>query len=53
MLAGVSDLTDLRDRMREFTAERDWAKFHDPKSLIVDLMGEVGNWPSCPVATGR
>ncbi len=42
MLAGVSDLTDLRDRMREFTAERDWAKFHDPKSLILALMGELG-----------
>lgn len=38
----MSDLTDLRDRMRAFTAERDWAKFHDPKSLLLALMGEVG-----------
>jgi dCTP diphosphatase len=28
--------------MRAFTDERDWAKFHDPKSLILALMGEVG-----------
>ncbi|KAA1420772.1 nucleotide pyrophosphohydrolase [Mumia zhuanghuii] len=28
--------------MREFTAERGWERFHDPKSLIVALVGEVG-----------
>jgi dCTP diphosphatase len=28
--------------MREFTRERDWAQFHDPKSLILALVGEVG-----------
>lgn len=39
---GVSDLIELRDRMREFTDERDWARFHDPKSLILALVGEVG-----------
>jgi dCTP diphosphatase len=38
----VSDLTELRDRMREFTEEREWAQFHDPKSLILALVGEVG-----------
>jgi NTP pyrophosphatase (non-canonical NTP hydrolase) len=38
----VSDLSDLRDRMRRFTNERDWAQFHDPKSLVLALMGEVG-----------
>jgi dCTP diphosphatase len=38
----VSDLAELRDRMRAFTAERDWAKFHDPKSLLLALVGEVG-----------
>lgn len=37
-----SDLTDLRDRMRAFTAERDWDRFHDPKSLVLALTGEVG-----------
>lgn len=39
---GVSDLIELRDRMRTFTDERDWAKFHDPKSLVLALVGEVG-----------
>jgi NTP pyrophosphatase (non-canonical NTP hydrolase) len=38
----VSDLIELRDRMRAFTEERDWAQFHDPKSLILALVGEVG-----------
>jgi len=38
----VSDLDDLRDAMRKFTAERDWERFHDPKSLLLALVGEVG-----------
>lgn len=28
--------------MREFTNERDWNQFHDPKSLVLALVGEVG-----------
>lgn len=28
--------------MRAFTEERDWGQFHDPKSLILALVGEVG-----------
>lgn len=28
--------------MPEFTEERDWGQFHDPKSLILALVGEVG-----------
>ena len=35
-------LTGLRDRMRTFTRERDWEQFHDPKSLALALVGEVG-----------
>jgi NTP pyrophosphatase (non-canonical NTP hydrolase) len=35
-------LTGIRDRMREFTRVRDWEKFHDPKSLTLALVGEVG-----------
>jgi NTP pyrophosphatase (non-canonical NTP hydrolase) len=38
----VSDLVSLRDQMRDFTERRDWAQFHDPKSLILALVGEVG-----------
>jgi NTP pyrophosphatase (non-canonical NTP hydrolase) len=28
--------------MRRFSADRDWGKFHDPKSVILALVGEVG-----------
>ena len=35
-------LTGIRDRMRVFTRERDWEQFHDPKSLTLALVGEVG-----------
>lgn len=38
----MTDLTELRDGMRRFTEERDWARFHDPKSLALALVGEVG-----------
>jgi dCTP diphosphatase len=38
----MSELGDLRDGMRDFTDQRDWARFHDPKSLILALVGEVG-----------
>jgi dCTP diphosphatase len=38
----VSDLEMLRDRMRRFAEDRDWGKFHDPKSVLLALVGEVG-----------
>jgi dCTP diphosphatase len=38
----MSDLKALRDRMRQFTAERDWQGYHDPKSVLLALVGEVG-----------
>jgi dCTP diphosphatase len=28
--------------MREFTAERQWSTYHDPKSVLLALVGEVG-----------
>lgn len=42
IVTDVSDLEALRDRMRTFAAERDWEQFHDPKSLVLALVGEVG-----------
>ena len=42
MLQCVAELEVLRDRMRKFAHDRDWAKFHDPKSVILALIGEVG-----------
>lgn len=38
----MSDLIELRDDMRRFTEERNWSRFHDPKSIILALVGEVG-----------
>lgn len=38
----MSDLDDLTQHMREFTSARNWEQFHDPKSLILALVGEVG-----------
>lgn len=33
---------ELSERYRAFNAARDWSQFHDPKSLILALVGEVG-----------
>lgn len=38
----MSDLTDLRDRLREFAHEREWEQFHTPRNLVLALTGEVG-----------
>jgi dCTP diphosphatase len=38
----MSDLGALRARLRQFTAERDWAQFHDPKNLAMLLASEAG-----------
>lgn len=35
-------LKDLQGELRQFRDERDWGRFHDPKSLILALVGEVG-----------
>jgi len=40
--AQVAELEVLRDRMRRFAEERDWGRFHDPKSVLLALVGEVG-----------
>lgn len=38
----IHSLADLTVRMRDFTEERAWERFHDPKSLALALVGEVG-----------
>lgn len=38
----MSTYEELRADYREFVSERDWGQFHDPKSLILALVGEVG-----------
>jgi NTP pyrophosphatase (non-canonical NTP hydrolase) len=35
-------LDDLREKLAQFAAERDWARFHNPKNLAMALAGEVG-----------
>lgn len=35
-------LAALQADLRDFRDERDWAQFHDPKSLILAMVGEVG-----------
>ena len=41
-MPGDSGLIGLRDAMRTFTTERKWDQYHDPKSLLLALVGEVG-----------
>lgn len=36
------DLARLTALIREFSVERDWVQFQDPKSLVLALVGEVG-----------
>ena len=38
----MSDLGELRREMREISDERGWGPFHDPKSVLLALVGEVG-----------
>jgi dCTP diphosphatase len=41
-MTAASDLQALRDRMRAFAAARQWDSYHDPKSVLLALVGEVG-----------
>ncbi|MGE0356079.1 MAG: nucleotide pyrophosphohydrolase [Burkholderiales bacterium] len=38
----MSELENLRDRLRAFAAERDWDQFHSPKNLAMALSAEAG-----------
>jgi NTP pyrophosphatase (non-canonical NTP hydrolase) len=37
----MSELTDLRDDLRQFAAEREWDQFHSPKNLASALAVEA------------
>ena len=39
---GEPEIAELTRLVREFSLERDWVQFHDPKSLLLALVGEVG-----------
>lgn len=38
----IESLQELRDRLRDFAAARNWEQFHSPKNLVMALAGEVG-----------
>jgi len=38
----MRDIGDLAERLRDFTAARDWEQFHTPKNLAMALAGEAG-----------
>jgi NTP pyrophosphatase (non-canonical NTP hydrolase) len=37
----LSEIDELRDRLRKFAAERDWDQFHSPKNLAMALSVEA------------
>ncbi|GMR04073.1 MAG: nucleotide pyrophosphohydrolase [Gammaproteobacteria bacterium] len=37
----MTDLDELKERLRQFTAERDWEQFHSPKNLSMALIVEA------------
>jgi NTP pyrophosphatase (non-canonical NTP hydrolase) len=37
----VTDVENLREQLRHFAAERDWAQFHSPKNLAIALSVEA------------
>lgn len=37
----MKSLTDLRDQLRQFAADRDWNQFHSPKNIVMALSVEV------------
>jgi dCTP diphosphatase len=38
----MDDLGEIRSRLREFSAAREWEQFHTPKNLAMALAGEAG-----------
>lgn len=55
----MSDLNEIRNAARGFIAEREWQQFQDPKSILLALVGEVGElaellqWLPADVARDR
>jgi dCTP diphosphatase len=42
MTASDDRLAAIQARLREFSAEREWAQFHDPKNLAMAIASEAG-----------
>jgi dCTP diphosphatase len=41
-MASDHSFADVENQIREFSRERNWDKFHQPKNLILAAMGELG-----------
>ena len=41
-IAPLIDTSGLSQALATFAADRDWAKYHSPKNLVMALTGEVG-----------
>ena len=41
-MSKAPSLEELRERIRAFSAAREWDKYHDPKNLTMLLASEVG-----------
>ena len=40
-MSSITDLTTLRDALRDFCAARDWHRYHTPKNLVMALSVEA------------
>lgn len=38
----MSDLDDIKEKLRQFAQAREWDQFHSPKNLTMALAGEAG-----------
>jgi NTP pyrophosphatase (non-canonical NTP hydrolase) len=38
----LSELEELREKLRKFASERDWDQFHSPKNLAMSVSVEAG-----------
>jgi NTP pyrophosphatase (non-canonical NTP hydrolase) len=38
----LSEIENLREKLRDFAVARDWDQFHSPKNLAMALAGEAG-----------
>jgi len=50
------EIAELTRLIREFSVERDWEQFHDPKSLLLALVGELAElfqWVPADEAAAR
>lgn len=47
VLSANMDIDVLIEQVKQFSCDRDWDQFHNPKDLILALMSEVGELAEC------